>query len=110
MSSNALCLDASNNAKIPEFKSIIMFNVFAKMIPLRLICAAIKSLQVYICSQIQVMISCGVCGNALIEEIYEILLKLDNIVYTCMIITQSNIEHNFLFQILVNALLEAQFL
>lgn len=25
----------------------------------------------------QVMISCGVCGNALIEEIYEILLKLD---------------------------------
>lgn len=77
MSSNALCLDASNNAKIPEFKRIIMFNVFAKMIPLRLICAAIKSLQVYICSQMQVMISCGVCGNALIEEIYEILLKLD---------------------------------
>lgn len=79
MSSNALCLDASNNAKIPEFKSIIMFNVLAKMIPLRLICAAIKSLQVYIyiCSQMQVMISCGVCGNALIEEIYEILLKLD---------------------------------
>lgn len=51
-----------------------MFNVFAKMIPLRLICAAIKSLQVYICSQMQVM---GFCGNALIEEIYEILLKLD---------------------------------
>lgn len=44
MSLNVLCFDVSNNVKILEFKSIIMFNVFVKMILLRLICVVIKLL------------------------------------------------------------------
>lgn len=108
MSSNALCLDASNNAKIPEFKSIIMFNIFAKNDSIKINLCSYKIIT-SICSQIQVMIFRGVCGNALIEEIYEVLLKLELKLYTCMIITQNKLEHdNSLLQILVNALLEAK--
>lgn len=44
MSLNVLCFDVSNNVKVLEFKSIIMFNVFVKMILLRLICVVIKLL------------------------------------------------------------------
>lgn len=41
---NVLCFDVSNNVKILEFKSIIMFNVFVEMILLRLVCVVIKLL------------------------------------------------------------------
>lgn len=75
MSSNELCLNASNNAKIPEFKTIIMFNIFVKNDSIKINLCSYKIIT-SICSQMQVMIFCGVFGNVLIEEIYEVLFKI----------------------------------